>query len=201
MLVVLLMVLAGLVTGCQTSSSFAEVEPRDDPGTSNYNTNYLQEGDIVSITFQYSTNFNALQKIPLDGKLNLESVGQVKAAGKTPLDLQSELGRLYRSQVKDDVITVKVISSASSVYVSGAVFHPGKVPMERPMTALEALMEAGGFDPARARLSQVVVLRLEGGKQYRYRVDLASVLDGANDSPFYLKPFDIVHVPVKKINF
>jgi polysaccharide export outer membrane protein len=122
-------------------------------------------------------------------------------AGKTPLDLQNELSRLYRPQVKDDVITVKVLSSASSVYVSGAVFHPGKLPMERPMTALEALMEAGGFDPARARLSQVVVLRVEGGKQCRYRVDLASVLDGGNDTPFYLKPFDIVHVPVKKFNF
>ena len=44
--------------------------------------------------------------------------------------------------------------------------------MERPMTALEAIMEAGGFDPNRAKPSQVTVLRVEDGKQKMYRLNL-----------------------------
>jgi polysaccharide export outer membrane protein len=164
-------------------------------------TNLLQEGDLVSIAFQYSTNFNATQKIPLDGLLNLEGVGPVKASGKTPEQLQLELARLYRPQTKDDVITVKLLLGASGVYVSGAVFRPGRIPMERPMTAFEAVMEAGGFDPNRAKLSAVTILRIEGGRQKTYHLDLKRVLQGADEIPFYLKPFDIVHVPSRTFNF
>ena len=155
----------------------------------------------MSISFQYSTNFNVVQKITLDGMLNLETVGPVKAAGRTVMELQTELARIYKPQVKDDVVTVKVIASADGIYLSGAVIRPGKIPMERPMTALEAIMEAGGFDPNRANLTQVIVLRLEQGKQKSYLLNLKRALRGQDEDPFYLKPFDIIHVPTKTFNF
>jgi len=160
------------------------------PWMADYATNRLQEGDVVSITFQYSTNFDVTQKIGLDGMLNLESVGPVKAAGKTPVELQADVAGLYRPQIKDDVVTVKVIASVACVYVSGAVFHPGKV-----------IMEAGGYDPARAKLSDVSVLRVEDSRQRVYRVDLKRALQGKADNPFFLKPFDVVEVPVKVFNY
>jgi polysaccharide export outer membrane protein len=196
-----LLILAALeVAGCQSSSPFAYYAPVNTLAV-NYSTNRLQEGDTVAITFQYSTNFNTIQKIPLDGLLNLESIGAVRAAGKTPTELQSELARLYRPQVKDDVITVKLLNAATSVYVSGAVFHPGRIALERPLTPLEAIMEAGGFDPNRAQLSKVVVWRLENGRQKVFHLNLKQVFQGTDDAPFYLKPFDIVHVPTKTFNF
>jgi len=185
--------------GCSTPN-FSSFDPAAIPNASS-RTNVIQEGDLVSITFQYSTNFNATQKVPLDGFLNLESVGLVLATGKTPVELQNEVARLYKPQIKEDVVTVKLLSTAAAVYVSGAVFHPGRIAMERPMTALQAVMEAGGFDPNRARLSGTTVLRLEAGHQKTFRLDLKRVLQGKEDSPFYLKPFDIVHVPTKTFNF
>ena len=195
-----------LITGCQTSSSsppvYADILPvPPGPGAANYSTNLLEPGDTVSITFQYSTNFDATQKIALDGTLNLESVGPVKAAGKTPLQLQNELARKYQPQIKDDVVTVKLVSAVSAVYVSGAVFRPGKITMERPMTVLEGIMEAGGFDPNRAKLSDVTVLRIDNGKQHVYHVNLKQILHGDNEFPFYLRPFDVVYVPTKTFNF
>jgi polysaccharide export outer membrane protein len=167
----------------------------------NTTTNVLQEGDLIGITFQYSTNFNTSQKVPLDGLVNFEGVGPVKVSGKTPQQLQTELALLYRPQTKDDIITVKLLSAATGVYVSGAVFHPGRVAMERPMTVFEAVMEAGGFDPNRARLSAVTVVRIDDGRQKVYHVDLKSILRGHEETPFYLRPFDIVHVPTKTFNF
>jgi polysaccharide export outer membrane protein len=201
-----------LIAGCQSPAAFPDPNLMvDGPATpapaqldaraANYATNQLQEGDIVSINFQYSTNFNTIQKITLDGVLNLDTVGQVKAAGKTVAELQTELTKLYQPQVKGDVVTVKVISSGNSIYVSGAVIRPGKISMDRPMTALEAIMEAGGFDLSRAKLSQVIVVRLEDGKQKTFRLNLKQALNGADETPFYLKPFDIVHVPTKTFNF
>lgn len=197
----LLLLLTG---GCQTSSPpvYADGLPvPSGPGAANYSTNLLEQGDTVSITFQYSTNFNATQKIGLDGTLNLESVGPVKAAGRTPQQLENELARLYKPQIRDDVVTVKLVSAVSAFYVSGAVFRPGKITLERPMTILEGIMEAGGFDPNRAKLSDVTVLRIDNGRQHVYHVNLKQILRGEEESPFYLRPFDVVYVPTKTFNF
>ena len=195
-------VLAFVVAGCEASSPPAAgvVPPNPGIAEANAETNILQQGDVVAISFQYNTNYGTSQKISFDGTLNLEGVGSVKAAGKTPLQLQSELVKLYEPLAKDDVITVKIISTAACVYVSGAVLRPGKFPLDRTMTVLEAVMEADGFDSSRAQLSDVTVLRLEDGRQKIYHVNLKNLLRGRENSPFYLKPFDIIHVPAKTFN-
>ena len=197
--------LAGAFAGCESSSPPSLVSGAVPPNlaapVANTETNILQQGDVVAISFEYNTNYNTSQKISFDCTLNLEGVGSVTCAGKTPLQLQSELVKLYEPLAKDDVITVKLISTAACVYVSGAVLRPGKVPLERTMTALEAIMEADGFDSSRARQSDVTVLRLENGRQKIYHVNLKNLLQGREDSPFYLKPFDIIIVPSKTFNF
>src|ERR1700756_1293248 len=72
--------LAVFVAGCQNSPSLRW--PSDtvmNPHAASYANNPLQEGDVLTITFENSTNYNALQKISLDGTVNLEFVGHVKA--------------------------------------------------------------------------------------------------------------------------
>jgi protein involved in polysaccharide export with SLBB domain len=73
--------------------------------------------------------------------------------------------------------------------------------MERRMTVLDAIAEAGGFDPYRAKLSNVTVLRVDGDRQRIYRLNLNRILAGEDETLFYLKPFDVVHVPTKTFNF
>ena len=167
-------------------------------GLPSYGTNYIQEGDVVNINFQYSTNFNTTQQVGLDGTLNLQAAGQVKAAGKTSFQLQSELAALYKSEVKDDPITVKVVSPAAAVYVMGAVIHPGRIPMMRPMSVIEAIMEADGFDPS----GQAVRRQGAAGGKWTatgLSAQFARIFDGKNDAVFYLKPFDVVQVPSAKV--
>src|SRR6266705_1252240 len=129
----LLALLLGFMTGCETNSRMVSASSA---GFAHVNlfpvsTNLLHEADIISIDFRYSTNFNTVQKIGPDGLVNLQSVGEVMAAGKTVIQLQDELVALYKSQAKDDPITVKVVSAAAIVYVIGAVNHPGKILMDR----------------------------------------------------------------------
>ena len=195
-----------LLAGCRSSydeydTQMAAAVADFRAGEPDYSTNRLQEGDVVSITFRYSTNFNTIQKIGLDGMLNLDVAGQVKAVNQTVLQLQNELTPLYQSQAKDDPITVKVVSPEAAVYVAGAVNRPGKIPMERPMTVMEAIMEAGGFDPLQANMADVLVLRVENDRERTYRLNLKRVFDGRDQSVFYLKPFDIVRVSAKTFNY
>jgi len=161
----------------------------------------LQEGDVIRVTFEVETNLNTIAKVQLDGTIVMPLIGTVKAVGKTPPELQAELMQAYERVLKVNQLTVGVVSSSASVYVSGAVLRPGRIPMERPLTALDAIMEAGGFDFTRAKPSAVTVLRIENGTQVTYRLNLKKALEGKDTTPFYLKPFDIVHVPEKVFNF
>jgi polysaccharide export outer membrane protein len=195
-----------LLAGCESSeesldTAMSEAVAHNQAQAPDYSTNLLQEGDVVGISFRYSTNFDEIQKVGLDGNLNLAVAGQVKAANKTVLQLQDELTKLYQTEAKDDPITVKVLTPEAAVYVTGSVNKPGKIPLEHPMTVLEAIMEAGGSDPLEADLSDVLVLRVEKGQQRTYHFNVRRVLNGDDTTVFYLKPFDIVRVPTKIFNY
>jgi polysaccharide export outer membrane protein len=85
------------------------------------------------------------------------------------------------------------------VFVGGQVFKPGVVEMPGPMTALEAVMEVGGFDVRQAERKSVIVIRYTDGRRHAYKLDLKKAVAGKETKPFYLKPKDIVHVPRTKI--
>jgi len=162
----------------------------------------LQEGDIIQVAFAGSTNLNTTQRIQLDGEISLQFVGKLKAAGKTPTELEKALTQLYQPQLRGaESITVTVVTSSAAVYVTGAVLRPGKIPLDRPFTVLDAIMEAGGVDNSRAKLSGVTVLRVEGGQRVARKINLKRALEGKDSFLFYLKPSDIVYVPEKVINF
>ena len=157
----------------------------------------LIEGDSISITFPGSPDLNTTQRIRRDGKIDLKTVGEFPAAGKTPAELEKEILKLYEKDLVLKEVSVILQSSSYPVFVTGAVMHPGKLMAERPISVLEAVMEAGGFDNAKANMRRVVVLRNEEGQLKHYILNLKRVLDGKSKQLFYLRPNDIVYVPEK----
>ena len=155
----------------------------------------LREGDVLKISFPGSANLDTIQPIRRDGRIAMPLIGEVDAAGLTPDGLQEKLIKLYASQISSKEVIVFVQSSSFPVFVNGAVIHPGKILSDHPITALEAVMEAGGFDYNTANLKSVKVIRNENGVMKNYVVNLKSILDGNANKPFYLKPSDIVYVP------
>jgi len=156
----------------------------------------IREGDMLRITFPGAPNLNTLPlMVRRDGKITLPLVGEVTAAGKTALGFQQELTNLFSSQLVMKDVNVNIESAVFTVYVTGAVLRPGKVDTIRPITALEAIMEAGGFDYSKANLKEVTVTRTTQGHVDHYKLNLKRVLDGKDSQTFYLKPADIVFVP------
>ena len=192
-LVLLGSVLLGL-SGCQAPRSTPITSADEAPAPSMR----LSEGDIVRIIFPGATNLNMLQQIRRDGKMSLPLVGEVTAAGLTPAELEKEVLRLYEPQLLQKEVRVSLDSSAYPVYVTGAVLRPGKIMLDRPMTALEAISEAG-INHARANLKKVTVTRREEGTLKHYKLNLQDVLEGKSQTPFYLKPGDVIFIPEKKI--
>jgi len=157
----------------------------------------LREGDILKVSFPGSPNLNSQQQIRSDGKITLPLIGEVNAAGLTPDALQKKLMDLYAPQLSTKEVTVEVQNSSFPVYVTGAVLRPGKISSDHPITALEAIMEAGGPDYTKANLKDVKVIRQEGNQTKNYILNLKRVMDGKESEPFYMKPSDIIYVPEK----
>ena len=106
----------------------------------------LAQGDQVEIKFAYSPEFNEMQTIRPDGKLELLLVGEIDAAGKTPSDLRDELTSLYSEHLAHPELAVMTrLSLNQRIYVGGAVRTPGVMEMHGTLTAMEAIMESGGF--------------------------------------------------------
>lgn len=198
-----LAMLAWFVTGCQSPAPYPQdstLNPIDAAVQPMSGT--LREGDVIQVTFATATNLNTSHRIQLDGEISMPFVGKVKVVGKTASEVEESLEKLYESQLRGaEQITVTVAASAAAIYVTGAVLRPGKIPLDRPITVLDAIMEAGGVDDARAKLSGVTVLRVEGGQRITRRINLKRALEGKDPSLFYLRPYDIVYVPEKVINF
>src|SRR5438132_7324640 len=87
--------------------------------------NFLNVGDVIKISFPGAPELNQTQKVGTDGTLTLPLIGEVRAAGKSPGQLQSELANLYKPQLQDNEVLVTVESRAVPVVVYGAVQHPG----------------------------------------------------------------------------
>jgi polysaccharide biosynthesis/export protein len=191
MLATLAVAILTAVAGCQTTQTNAPVETAADQS----DAIVLREGDVLKITFPGAPNLNDSQQIRRDGRIALSMVGEVVAAGLTPADLEKEILRLYSSQLVTKEVTVTVTSSSFPIFVTGAVVRPGKILSDHPITALEAIMEAGGFDYTKADLGHVRVIRNEKDGTKNYMLNLKEALEAKQSKPFHLKPSDIVYVP------
>lgn len=188
---VLCVILLGLFTGCETP-------PPPSPMTaanSQPEVLTIREGDVLKISFPGAPTLDTQQQVRRDGRITMPLGGEVVAAGLTPNGLEQDLLKVYAAQLVSKEVSVTVVSSTFTVFVSGAVVRPGKIVSDHPLTALEAVMEAGGFDRTKADMRAVVVTRQDASQYKNYTVDLKSVLDGKQTEPFYLKPADVVYVP------
>ena len=157
----------------------------------------IREGDVLKVSFPGAPNLDTSQQVRSDGIITLEIAGDVKVTGMSPKDLEKKLAQLYSTQLVSNEVTVTVVSSSFDVFVSGAVLRPGKITTSRPITAFQAIMEAG-YDPAVANLQNVMVIREEARSKYIYiTLNLQLVLEGKETQPFYLKPSDTVQVSKK----
>lgn len=157
----------------------------------------LRPGDVVEFKFFYTPELNEVQSVRPDGRVHLQLVGDVDAAGRTPQELSAQLEQRYASVLKNP--RVAVISRSlpgQRVYVAGEVNAPGPVDMPGPLTALEAVMFAGGFKSDSSEPASVIVIRDMGeGKRLGIGLDLGPAMRGETFDNFSLAPRDIIFVP------
>ena len=157
----------------------------------------LREGDALHIVFSGAHSLDNMQTIRRDGKITLEMVGEIKAAGSTAPELEKQIMKAYGDQLVVKEVSVTVQTSVFKVFVTGAVLKPGPIISDRVMTPLEAVIEAG-IDHEKANLKKVSVIREhEDGKTETFPLNLSAVMKGKHTKPFVLQSMDKIYVPEK----
>lgn len=159
----------------------------------------LQPGDEIEIKVYETAELNAVTRIRPDGQISLVLLDDVTAAGLTPAALDAVLTTAYAKYYRNPRVTVSVRTFANlNVYVGGEVGTPGLLPLSGQMTALQAVVRAGGFRDS-AKMDSVILLRKGAdGRAVASRLNLkAAINKGLPDVS--LDPFDVVYVPKKFI--
>jgi protein involved in polysaccharide export with SLBB domain len=165
----------------------------------------VQAGDTLLLKFYYHPDHDQEAIVRPDGKIALGLIGEIPAAGVTPARLALDLEQRYARNLREPRIAVSVKAmNQNRVYVGGEVNRPGFVAYRPGLTALQAMLEAGGPKDT-AKVRDVVLLQRVGSEHVKAsKVDLAKVLEeGQPSGDFALGPSDVLFVPkttIAKVN-
>jgi len=153
--------------------------------------------DIVEVMVWKNADLSRVVNVRPDGKISLPLIGDVKAAGRTSVQLQEEITDRLKSYYKElppvSVIVQQVNSYA--IYVLGEVRSPGKYVVKSGTTFLQAIALAGGFNEF-AATSKILVRSTSGKEQSETikNVNYKQVISGRTNNMF-LHPGDTIIIP------
>lgn len=152
----------------------------------------IGEADLLHINVYKEAELSQTTIVRPDGMITVAFLNDVKASGKTPLQVQQELTESLKPYLVNPQVTVTVVDVRSKcVYVTGAVQRPDAYPLLAPMTVLQILAKAGGTT-IYANRKGIFVLRNQEKIPFPY-IDLMKGKKSAQDIP--LQPGDTVVVP------
>lgn len=150
-------------------------------------------GDVLNITVFEHPDLAVKSRVGPEGKVNVPLAGAVAVANLTEREAEATIAKALRQGnfVSDPQISVLVEQYQSRmVSVLGYVNRPGRFPMDRQFTLVDAVALAAGVASTG---SENVVLVTEGGK--RQEIDLRSVLAQGSGSNPVLHGGEIIYVP------
>lgn len=155
----------------------------------------LQSGDALKIQVLNLPDLTADVKVRPDGLISVMLLDDLPAAGKTITEVREEITQGYAKRYRDPQVAVFPVDfSNRTVYVTGEVAKPGAVPLTAGLTAMSAVIEAGGLRP-NSRAAEAVVLRHGDTSDKKViPLHLDGVLKGSSGDSL-LEPADIVYVP------
>jgi polysaccharide export outer membrane protein len=161
-LIILFLLLSCVSVNAQTTSQTPEKStPANAPELKKFKGKRyrLNPGDVLEVIYRYTPEFNQTATVHPDGFIVLEIVGELEVEGLTLEQTRQKLLAQATKRLKDPEITLLLKQFQKPYYiVSGEVLQPGKFEMNENITALQAVMMAGGFKES-AKVSQVFVFR------------------------------------------
>lgn len=153
--------------------------------------------DVLLVDVWHEQELSKVLPVRPDGKISLPLIGELQAAGQTPLQLQDTITQRLQEYVEHPQVTVIVQETKSQSFnVVGEVQHPGAFVFGHPVSVLDAIALAGGFrDFAKSKKMYVLRASADGSSQ-KLPVNYNEIVKGKKSSQnIVLQSHDTVVVP------
>lgn len=150
--------------------------------------------DSLQITVWKEPTLSGTVPVRPDGMISLVLVGDLRAAGLTPMTLSADISQRLKKYIQDPVVTVVVLGvNSQRIFTVGEVNKVGPIMLTPGMTTLQAIVAAGGVTQF-ANSKHIYILRTVGGKQEKIPFNYKQALKGDNQG-ILLVPGDTIVIP------
>jgi len=153
--------------------------------------------DLLAINVWKEPDISRQIPVRSDGRISLPLVGEVQAAGRTPLQLEQDIAGKLRNYIDEPEVTVMVQQINSEKFnILGQVVKPGSYSLAHATTVLDAIAVAGGFRDF-AKQKRIYILRQNpNGSESRLAFNYKNVIEGKNSGQnIKIEPHDTIVVP------
>jgi len=193
-------VLVGVLVGSAVAQAAPATVPASGAPTSadkpHDDSFVIGNDDVLAINVWKEPDISRSIPVRSDGKISLPLVGEVQAAGLTPLKLEKDIAEKLKSFISEPEVTVMVQQVNSQKFnILGQVNKPGSYVIANSLTVLDALALAGGFRDF-AKKKSIYVLRHGASGEVRLPFNYKEVSEGKNMAQnVKLQPGDTIIVP------
>lgn len=151
--------------------------------------------DSLAITVFKEPTMSGTLPVRPDGMISLSLVGDMQAAGLTPMKLSDGIKDRLRKFINDPSVTVTVLAvNSKHIFILGEVGKPGELPLAPGIDPLQAIASVGGLTPY-ANAKHIYILRKSGGKQMKIPFDYKKAIKTGDQQGVTLAAGDTIVVP------
>src|ERR1700682_557239 len=162
----------------------------------------LHAGDVLDIQYRYTPEFNQTVTVQPDGYVSLAVGGDLKVGGRTLQQLRALILATARARLEPPELTVSLKEFQKPyIVVAGEVNQPGKIELREKLTAIQAVLLAGGMKET-AKSSQILVFRKLNGDTAEVKMLNLKTLKRTSDleNDLVLQAGDMIMVPRNRIS-
>lgn len=197
----LIVLLALIVGGCSGLPSSTEMPPASELEPEPY---LIGVGDTIAIHVWRNPELGQTIVVRPDGYISMPLMGDIKAEGKGPETLASEISTALSEYIRTPEVAIMVSDPASKEFrnrirITGQVAEPQSVAFQPGMTVLDIVLLAGGVTDFAAD-GRAVLHRQVNGQYQSFQLDLDAILtEGDMRTNHALQPGDVISVPRKQL--
>lgn len=184
------------LVGC---SSEPDLPPATINTTSNAPLYKIGPGDVLSIFVWGHPDLASTVNVRPDGHISAPLIIDLRAAGKTPSELASDINQELDQYIIEPLTTVTVSefagTNAQQVRVVGEAASPQAIPYRADMTLLDVMIVVGGLTEF-ASGNRATIVRIVDDNQQEFGARLDDLLrDGDITANVAMRPGDVLIIP------
>ncbi len=107
----------------------------------------LHQGDTLQVSVWGEDKLQSPSLVLPDGSITYPLAGNVQVVGLSAPEVEAQIAEKLKPYLPDPHVSVVVTKiDGNKAYVMGKVSKPGEIQLAGPMTVLQALSVAGGFE-------------------------------------------------------